>query len=67
MSFPLPAKIFAELENGSIREYSLLPQDLGFEPAPLSAVGGGVLTRTLPLPLRILSGARGGPSETWCF
>ena len=51
--------IIAELENGSIREYSLLPQDLGFEPAPLSAVRGGDPHENASITLEILSGQRG--------
>jgi anthranilate phosphoribosyltransferase len=57
----------AELRDGSIKEYALLPQDAGLEPAPLSAIQGGLPEENAAITLEILAGQKGPRRDVVLF
>ena len=54
--------IVAEVRNGTVRRFSVTPEEFGVEPAPLDAVRGGTAAENAVLIRRILEG-EAGPSR----
>lgn len=53
----------AEVRDGTIRRFSVTPEEFGVEPAPLAAVGGGTAEENAALIRRILGGEAGPPRD----
>ena len=53
----------AEVRNGKVREFEVVPEEFGVEPAPLAAVRGGTATENAALIRRILEGETGPPRD----
>ena len=55
--------IIAEVCNGTVRKFEVIPQEFGVEPAPLAAVRGGTAMENAELIERILEGESGPPRD----
>lgn len=53
----------AEVRDGTVRKFSVAPEEFGVEPAPLGAVGGGTAAENAALIQRILEGEAGPPRD----
>ncbi len=53
----------AELRNGQITEYTITPEDLGLQPAPLSALAGGTASDNALILRSIFAGKPGPPRD----
>jgi anthranilate phosphoribosyltransferase len=57
-----PSEI-AELRNGKVTQYTITPEDLGLQRAPLSALAGGNATDNALILKAILAGKSGPPRD----
>jgi anthranilate phosphoribosyltransferase len=55
--------LVAELRDGQIRTYRLQPEEVGLEPAPYAAIGGGTAAENAAEARAILSGQQRGPKR----
>lgn len=55
--------IIAEVCNGTVLKFEVIPQEFGVEPAPLAAVRGGTAMENAELIQRILEGESGPPRD----
>lgn len=55
--------LVAELKDGQIRTYRLQPEEVGLEPAPYAAIGGGTAAENAAEARAILSGQQRGPKR----
>jgi len=55
--------VFEIQRNGTRKEYSLVPQDFGFEPRPLSAILGGSKEENATIALQVLNKDKGAARE----
>ena len=53
----------AEVREGTVRRFSVTPEEFGVEPAPLNAVRGGTAAENAELIRRILEGEAGPPRD----
>jgi len=53
----------AEVRDGTVRRFSVTPEEFGVEPAPLAAVRGGTAEENAALIRRILEGEPGPPRD----
>ena len=53
----------AEVRQGSIRRFTVVPEDFGLKPAPLEALRGGTPAENAALLLRIFQGESGAPND----
>lgn len=53
----------AEVRDGTVRRFSVTPEEFGVEPAPLDAVRGGTAAENAALIRRILEGESGPPRD----
>jgi len=53
----------AEVRNGSVRRFSVTPEDFGLSPAPLEALRGGTPAENAAMILRIFRGEPGAPRD----
>jgi anthranilate phosphoribosyltransferase len=53
----------AEVRDGTVRRFTVPPEEFGVEPAPLGAVRGGTATENAALIQRILEGEAGPPRD----
>ena len=53
----------AEVRDGTVRRFSVTPEEFGVEPAPLEAVRGGTAAENAELILRVLEGEVGPPRD----
>lgn len=59
----LGENLVAELQDGQIRTYRLRPEEVGLEPAPYAAIGGGTAAENAAEARAILSGQQRGPKR----
>lgn len=59
----LGENLVAELKDGQIRTYRLRPEEVGLEPAPYAAIGGGTAAENAAETRAILSGQQRGPKR----
>src|SRR5436305_9653943 len=55
--------IVVEVRDGTVRKFSVTPEEFGMEPAPLAAVRGGTAAENAQLIQRILEGEAGPPRD----
>jgi anthranilate phosphoribosyltransferase len=55
--------IVAEVRDGTVRRFTVAPEEFGVEPALLGAVRGGTATENAALVQRILEGEAGPPRD----
>ncbi|PYU00645.1 MAG: anthranilate phosphoribosyltransferase [Acidobacteria bacterium] len=55
--------IVAEVRDGTVRQFSVTPEEFGVEPAPLEAIRGGTAAENAALIRRILEGEAGPPRD----
>ena len=55
--------LVAELRDGQIRTYRFQPEEVGLEPAPYAAIGGGTAAENAAVARAILSGQQRGPKR----
>uniref|UniRef100_A0A7C3HRM3 Anthranilate phosphoribosyltransferase n=1 Tax=Meiothermus ruber TaxID=277 RepID=A0A7C3HRM3_MEIRU len=55
--------LVAELKDGQIHTYRLRPEEVGLEPAPYTAIGGGTAAENAAVARAILSGQLRGPKR----
>jgi len=55
--------MIAEVRNGKVQKFEMIPEEFGVEPAPLAAVRGGTAAENAELIRRILEGEAGSPRD----
>ena len=53
----------AEVRNGAVRKFEVIPKEFGVEPGPLAAVRGGTAAENAEIINRILEGEVGPPRD----